>query len=82
MISAALWRERFGGDRNVIGRTLRLDGTARTIVGVMPAEASFPDEVQLWVPMAGDAAQPYQSYSGTGIGRLKPGVTRRRPTPT
>ena len=35
-----------------IGRTLRLDGTARTIVGVMPAEASFPEDVQLWVPMA------------------------------
>jgi putative ABC transport system permease protein len=75
MISAALWRERFGGDRNVVGRTLRLDGTARTIIGVLPPEASFPDEVQLWVPMAGEVAPPYQSYSGTGIGRLKPGVT-------
>ena len=59
----------------VLGRTLRLDGTTRTIIGVMPAEASFPDDVRLWVPMAGDPAQPYQSYSGDGIGRLKPGVT-------
>jgi predicted permease len=75
MISSALWRERFGGDRNVIGRTLRLDGTTRTIIGVLPAEASFPDEVQLWVPMAGNVSQPYQTYSGAGIGRLKPGVT-------
>jgi predicted permease len=75
VISAALWRERFGGDRNVIGRTLRLDGTTRTIIGVLPAEASFPDDVKLWVPMAGDPAQPYQSYSGDGIGRLKPDVT-------
>jgi predicted permease len=75
IISAALWRERFGGDRNVIGRALRLDGTTRTIVGVLPAEASFPDEAKVWVPLAGDPAQPYQSYSGTGLGRLKPGVT-------
>ena len=78
IISAALWRTRFGGDRNVIGRTLRVDGTTRTIVGVMPPEASFPDEVQLWVPLAGDPAQSYQSYSGTGIGRLKPGVTAKQ----
>ena len=75
VISAALWRERFGGDRNVLGRTLRLDGLARTIIGVMPPEAAFPDDVRLWVPMAGEPAQPYQSYSGDGIGRLKPGVT-------
>ncbi|HTM24470.1 MAG TPA: ABC transporter permease [Vicinamibacterales bacterium] len=75
VISAALWRERFGADPNVVGRTLRVDGTTRTIIGVMPPEASFPDDVKLWVPMAGDPAQPYQSYSGDGIGRLKPGVT-------
>jgi putative ABC transport system permease protein len=75
VISAALWRERFGADRNVLGRTLRLNGRTHTIVGVMPAEASFPDEVKLWVPLAGDVAQPYPNYSGQGIGRLKPGVT-------
>jgi predicted permease len=75
LLSAALWRERFGSDRNVVGQTLRLDGVVRTIIGVMPDEASFPDEVRLFVPYAGDSAQPYQSYSGDGIGRLKPGVT-------
>ena len=75
VISAALWHQRFGGDRGVLGRTLRLNGVTRTIVGVMPPEAAFPDAVKLWVPLAGDPAQPYQSYSGDGIGRLKPGVT-------
>src|SRR5687768_4567640 len=75
MSSAALWRERFGGDGNVLGRTLRLNGRTHTIVGVMPPEASFPDEVKLWVPQAGDVLQPYPNYSGHGIGRLKPGVT-------
>lgn len=75
LISSALWTTRFAGDPSVIGRRLRLDGTARTIVGVMPPEASFPADVLLWVPMAGDPNQRYQSYSGDGIGRLKPGVT-------
>jgi predicted permease len=75
VISAGLWKERFGSDPNIIGKSIRLDGQARTIVGVMPAEAAFPIGARLWVPMAGDPAQPYQSYSGDGVGRLKPGVT-------
>ncbi len=75
ILSDALWRERFGADPAIVGRTVRLDGTARTIVGVMPAAASFPEDVKLWVPKAGDPAQTYQSYGGDAIGRLKPGVT-------
>ncbi len=75
VIGEALWKTRFGADRNVVGKTLRLDGASRTIVGVMPLSASFPDDVRLWVPMAGDPNQPYQSYNADGIGRLKPGVT-------
>jgi predicted permease len=75
VLSAALWRERFGASHDVIGRTLRLDGSVRTIIGVMPPEASFPDDVRLFVPYAGDPAQPWESYSGDAIGRLKPGVT-------
>ena len=75
VISEALWRERFGSDPNVTSRTLRLDGVTRTVIGVMPARAAFPDDVRLWVPYAGDPAQPWESYTGDGIGRMKPGVT-------
>ena len=75
VIGEALWKERFGRDPNVIGRSLRLDGAAATIVGVMPVEAGFPDGVRLWVPMGGDPSPKSQSYSAEGIGRLKPGVT-------
>ena len=75
VISEGLWRERFGGDPNVTSRTLRVNGVTRTVLGVMPASASFPDDVRFWVPYAGDPAQPWESYSGDGIGRLKPGVT-------
>jgi predicted permease len=75
LLGAALWRERFGSDPGVIGRTLRIDGVVRTIIGVMPQEASFPDDVRLFVPYAGDVAQQFQSYGGEAIGRMKPGVT-------
>jgi len=75
VIAEGLWQRRFGGADDVLGRTLKIDGRAHTVVGVMPSTARFPGSVQLWVPIAGDPAQPFQSYFGDGIGRLKPGVT-------
>jgi hypothetical protein len=75
VIGHGLWQERFGGAQDVVGKTLRLDGVARTIVGVMPPEADFPGGVRLWVPRAGDPSQDGESYGGEGMGRMKPGVT-------
>ncbi len=70
------WRERFGGATDVVGKTLTLDGVAHTIVGVLPAAAAWPLNARVWVPLAGDPAQPWQGYGYQGaIGRLKPGVT-------
>ena len=76
VLGHGLWKERFGGDERVLGRTLRLDGVARTIVGVMPEEGGFPGGVRLLVPLAADPSEEGgQSYSGQAIGRMKPGVT-------
>ncbi|HKI95273.1 MAG TPA: ABC transporter permease [Gemmatimonadales bacterium] len=41
LIGEGLWRERFAGDPNVVGQTIRLDGVPRTVVGVVPADADF-----------------------------------------
>jgi len=71
LLSEALWRRRFGADRNVVGQPMRLNGTVHTIIGVMPAAASFPDDVQLWVPMQGDVAPAFRGPvppSGPPIG--------------
>lgn len=51
VISNALWQSRYGGDRNIIGRTLRTPMTSLEIVGVMPAGFAFPDRADLWAPM-------------------------------
>jgi putative ABC transport system permease protein len=75
VILEALWRERFGASPDVLGRTLKLDGISRTIVGVMPSSARFPADVRIWVPFSGDPAQTFQSYGASGIGRLKSGVS-------
>ena len=54
-----LWNSRFGGDRAIVGRTITLNGTARTVIGVMPAEFDWPavtatpgsfEGPQLWIP--------------------------------
>src|SRR5689334_8807335 len=52
MISDALWRKRFGGDRNVVGQAVTLDTTPHEIVGVLPANVQFPfvGEADIWTP--------------------------------
>jgi predicted permease len=75
LLGESFWRDRFGADPGVLGRTLRLDSRPVTIVGVVPARADFGFRASVWLPLQGDPAQPYQSYSYTGIGRLKAGVT-------
>ncbi len=75
LIGERLWQARFGGSRDALGRTIRVNGVSRTIVGVLPAWVRFPGNVQLWLPMAGDPNQEYQSYGANGIGRLKPNVS-------
>ncbi|HEY0511742.1 MAG TPA: ABC transporter permease [Thermoanaerobaculia bacterium] len=42
VLSHRFWRSHFGGDRGVVGRTIRLNGKPLTIVGVMPPEFAFP----------------------------------------
>ena len=51
VLSHGLWVRRFGGDSGIIGRTIALDGTPFTVVGVMPAGFSYPDARDLWVPI-------------------------------
>jgi predicted permease len=74
LIGERMWRERYNGDPNVIGKPLHLDGNVHTIIGVLPREADFPGDVDLWVPIAADPTQP-GPFLFEGIGRLKPGVS-------
>jgi putative ABC transport system permease protein len=78
MLGYGLWRSRFDGARDVIGRTLRINSQPYTIIGVLPPEAEFPDGAQLWLPIQADSAQPYEAYEYEGVARLKPGVDMQR----
>jgi putative ABC transport system permease protein len=76
LISHGFWQRHFGGARNVVGRSIQLDGTPRVIVGVMPPEFRHPYRAELWVPIALgiDPAAPVGNYLYAPA-RLRPGVT-------
>ncbi|MBV9610901.1 MAG: ABC transporter permease [Acidobacteriaceae bacterium] len=78
LISHRLWLGRFGGDQNVIGKDILLNGEKYSVVGVMPPGFSFPNKnADVWVP----TAFTRQDVSDRGshflmvIARLRPGVT-------
>lgn len=83
ILSYALWQRRFGADPNVVGRSITLDHTPTTVVGVMPADFSFPDpaerdsasgHMQLWVTKGLDP-DTSSSFNLTAVGRLQPNAT-------
>ena len=56
VISSTIWKSRFGGDPNVVGKTVKLGSANTTIVGVMPEGYGFPVAERIWVPLRADAA--------------------------
>lgn len=73
ILSHALWQERYGGARDVLGRAVILDGTPHTVVGVMPPGFAFPESARFWVPLQTSASPRVGSLS-TALGRLREGV--------
>ena len=78
LLSYALWQRRFGGDPNIVGRALTLNGESHVVVGVMPARFQLPSsDDQAWVPIAftqqetGNRGRHYLQV----LARLKPGVS-------
>jgi len=74
LLGHGLWQQMFGGDPNVLGRVLKLDQEAYTVIGVLPREAVFPDRTELWIPLAVDP-NTNSGYFLSGVGRLKAGAS-------
>ena len=80
LLSYGLWKDRFGGDRSVLDRTISLDGVPTRIVGVLPHKFEFPTlaHVGLMVPEALDESLAQRHLMGPVVrvfGRVKPGST-------
>jgi len=78
VISYRFWREQLGSDSHVVGRVLNLDGTAQTVIGVMPPVPDLFPETDIWAKDVSDFR--WMRIRGNKfldvVGRLKPGVTR------
>ncbi|HEY7180947.1 MAG TPA: ABC transporter permease, partial [Blastocatellia bacterium] len=80
ILSHGLWQRRFGADPQVIGRAITLDGQSRTVIGIMPPGFQFPEEIDLWMPLALNVDQELRRDLNASsyvyvIARLKPGLT-------
>jgi predicted permease len=83
-INARLWRERFAGDKSVLGQKIRINDELYTIVAVMPdvipewMESSRVGPVELWTPFAFSETLSESSRGARGdfaLARMKPGVS-------
>jgi len=79
VLTHSLWRDRFGSDPGIVGRTIRLNSTTYDVVGVMPESFYFPTPAnQIFVPFAFTAAQKSDDERGNEfssmIARVRPGV--------
>ena len=76
LLSYALWQSQFGGDPNIVAKTIQLDGETYSVVGVLSKHFSLGGKQDLWVPLGLNRAKP----GGRGshylhvVARLKPGV--------
>jgi putative ABC transport system permease protein len=79
-ISRAVWQRVFAGDPRAIGRSVRIGGTPRTLVGIADVPASAPGSADVWVPYpeGGPLMTSRRTRLLTVIGRLRPDVTGAR----
>ncbi len=81
IISHNLWQQTFGGDPDLIGNIIRVNGSDMTLVGIMPADFEFSGPwvrtvtVQAWQPYAMEDLNDRGSHWLNGVARLKNGVT-------
>jgi predicted permease len=78
VLGYALWRDRFGADPGVVGRTVSLDRQPHVVVGVAPPGFRYPEETEIWKPLEYD--QRFRSNSRGAwylnvVGRLREGTT-------
>src|SRR3954447_12275161 len=80
ILTDGYWRQRLGADPGVLGRAIRVNGIARTVVGILPPTFSFlssPTEIYLPLASSPDERAPQKRHSGTAhmIARLSPEAT-------
>lgn len=77
VLGHGLWQRRFGGDRNIVGRKLTLNGQPFVVVGVMPPEFQLPADREIWAPrvLTDNHRQLRGATYWNVVARLKQGTT-------
>ncbi|MEO8026435.1 MAG: ABC transporter permease [Bryobacteraceae bacterium] len=79
IFSYAFWQREFGGDKDILGRKVTMDGKTFEVVGVMPAGFQFPPESDMWAPLALGGSQMENRFRVLRmIGRIRPGVAKEQ----
>jgi putative ABC transport system permease protein len=79
IIGGGMWKNRYGSDPSIIGRTIKENSIVVTVIGVMPPDMKFPFNTDMWLPVSAlpatvrDAKRAVRNFQS--IGRLAPGVT-------
>ncbi len=75
ILGYAIWENRYGRDPNILGRSIRINDVATTIVGVMPRGMKFPETAELWIPLVPTAEFEKREERNVRVfGRLADGV--------
>jgi len=79
LLSHRTWQRDFGGAEDIVGRAVRINGAAGTIIGVMPPGFAFPVNEELWVPLFAEfppvPRDDPRAINPAVLGRLRPGVS-------
>ena len=78
ILGYAMWRSRYGGDRGILGRDIRVNGVRATVIGVMTEGFAFPESSSIWQPLAQGPRQTTRGRDDRNIdafGRMASGVT-------
>jgi putative ABC transport system permease protein len=74
LLGHGYWNARFGGDRNIVGKVLILNGEPHEVIGVMPRGLRHPYNADMWVPLALESPQT-NTWGHYTPARIKEGVT-------
>ena len=79
LLSHGVWQRRFGSDPGLVGKTLTLSGRACSVIGILPPNFQFPEQAEIWKPIAFNAEALAENNRGSHylgvVARLKRGVT-------
>lgn len=74
MLSYGLWQRRYGGNPDVVGEAIAVNGRPHTVVGVMPPSFAYPSTAAAWIPLARSAVTTDGGNFLRIVGRARPGV--------